>query len=93
MCLPICISWDRDFLPVASGNRLVLPLLPTGGLGFPEEPVGGELVPEHTILVDFEPVPPLVLAGDRLDLLPVPSVDVQLLGFVVAGRIRGLLLA
>ena len=45
------------------------------------------------ILVDFEPVPPLVLAGDRLDLLPVPSVDIQLLGVVVAGRIRGLLLA
>ena len=63
-------------LPVPTDRKLVLP----------QKPVGGELVPVHRILVDFEHIPPLVLAGNRPILPPVPAVD-------VAGRIRGLLLA
>ena len=63
-------------LPVSTDRKLVLP----------QKPVEGELVSEHRVLVGVEHIPPLVLAGNRPILPPVPAVD-------VAGRIRGLLLA
>ena len=53
----------------------------------------GELGPEHEVLVGVGHVRPLVLAGNRPDLPPVPAVDVQLLEVAIGGRIRGLLLA
>ena len=53
----------------------------------------GELGPEHGVLVGVGHVRPLVLAGNRPDLPPVPAVNVQLLEVAVGGRIRGLLLA
>lgn len=53
----------------------------------------GELGPEHEVSVGIGHIRPLVLAGNRPDLPPVPAVDVQPLGVTTGGLIRGLLLA
>ena len=62
-------------------------------LVFGQNPVGNELIPVHGILVDIGHIPPLVLAGNRLVLPPVPTLNVQILTSAVAGRPRGLVLA
>ena len=79
---------------VPTGGEYASQLVPADGeLVLLSKPVGNEPVPLHKILVDDEHTPPLVLAGHTPGLPPVPAVDVRLLRFAVAGRIRGLLLA
>ena len=99
---PIRISWLRDLLPVVIGNiRALLLEDRSGGLPVPigrelvfvQKPVGSTLIPVHGILVEVEHIPSLVLVGNKPVLLPAPALDVQHLSSVVAGRIRGLLLA
>ena len=70
-------------LPVPTERKLV----------FVQKLVGSELIPVHGIMVGVGRIPPLVLAGNRLVLPPVPALDVQNLTSAVAGRTRGLVLA
>ena len=99
---PIRISWLLDLLPVVIGHIRALPLEDRNGglpvptcreLVFVQKPVGSTLGPVHGILVEVEHIPSLVLAENKPVLPPAPALDVQHLTSVVAGRIRGLLLA